>query len=60
MNLSDLWHKITPYLTGGDSAVGAVFGNHPYPARTLLITLGVLWAVLWVAWRAVLKPFFTK
>ena len=48
-----VWNKITPYLTDGKEAIGAVFANHPYPARDLLITLAILfffaWALLKIA-----------
>ena len=53
MNLSDLLHKIVPYLTDGKSAIGAVLANHPYPARDLLITLAILAVAMWAAVKVV-------
>ena len=47
MNFSSLGHKAVLYLTGAKSAVTAVIGNHPYPARDLLITLAVLFFFAW-------------
>ena len=59
MNVGSLGHKAVQYLTGGKSAVTAVIGNHPYPARDLLITLAILIFTAWALLKIV-KSIPTK